>query len=106
VGYAHVSGPLDLAATVPLREQIQRLLTDGCRTVVLDLSGVRFVDSEGVRAMLTLRDETEKRSARLRLVVPAGSAVDRTLRLLRFDSLFSIFRTVSAAWRRQLSRDG
>jgi anti-anti-sigma regulatory factor len=73
--------------------------------LILDLSGVHFVDSEGVRALLLLRDQAEQRRARLRIVVSPNSPVERTLRLLRFDALFSIFRSASAAWRRQVSRE-
>jgi anti-anti-sigma factor len=105
IGYARVSGPLDMAAIGPFRRQIRRLLDSGCRALILDLSRVQFVDSQGVRALLLLRDEVEKRCAWLRMVVPQGSPVDRTLRLLRFDSLFTIFGSASAAWRRRFSRE-
>jgi anti-anti-sigma factor len=88
-----------MGATEPFKRQMQRLLDTGCRALILDLTGVQFVDSEGVRALLLLRDEAEKRCARLRVVVTPGSPVERTLRLLRFDSLFSIFRSTSAAWK-------
>ena|SRR5437588_1868186 len=104
IGYARVSGPLDVAAIGPFRQQIQRLLDGGCRALILDLSRVQFVDSQGIRALLLLRDEAEKRCAWLRMVIPQGSPVERTLRLLRFESLFTIFGSASAAWRRHLSR--
>jgi anti-sigma B factor antagonist len=103
VGYVHVAGPLDLSAIRPFKEKLQQLLDTGCRALILDLSGVHFVDSEGVRALLLLRDQAEQRHARLRVVIPPNSSVERTLRLLRFDALFSIFRSASAAWRRRLS---
>jgi hypothetical protein len=35
----------------------------------------------------------------VRLVVVEGSRVERMLRLLEFDALFSIFRAAEAAWR-------
>ena len=104
VGYAHVTGPLDLSAICPFKERLQQLLDTGCRSLILDLSGVHFVDSEGVRALLFLRDQAEQRHARLRVVVPPNSPVERTLRLLRFDALFAIFRSAAAAWRLGPSR--
>src|SRR4051794_28511100 len=76
VGYAHVSGPLDLATIPSFQQKVQRLLETGCRALILDLSGVQFVDSQGVRALLLLRDEAEKRRSRLRVVVPPGSPVE------------------------------
>jgi anti-anti-sigma factor len=104
VGYAHVTGPLDLSAIHPFKVKLQQLLDTGCRALILDLSGVHFVDSEGVRALLLLRDLAEQRHARLRVVVPPNSPVERTLRLLHFDTLFSIFRSAAAAWRLGQSR--
>jgi stage II sporulation protein AA (anti-sigma F factor antagonist) len=105
VGYARVDGPLDVAASDSFGQRLHALLGAGCRALILDLSGVQFVDSAGVRALLRLRDEAEQRSAWLRVVVPPDSPVDRTLRLLRFDTLFPIFHSVSAAWRRHLTRE-
>src|SRR5437762_14152260 len=61
IGYARVSGPLDLDAIAPFRQQVQRLLDAGCRALILDLSGVQFVDSQGARALLQLRDAVDKR---------------------------------------------
>lgn len=104
VGYARVAGPLDLSAIDPFKEKLLRLLDTGCRALILDLSGVHFIDSEGVRALLLLRDQAEQRRARLRVVVSPHSPVERTLRLLRFDTLFSIFSSASAAWRLGTSR--
>src|SRR5262245_60565535 len=106
VGYARVSGPLDMAAMGPLRQQVQGLLDNGCRALILDLSGVQFVDSQGVRALLQLRETVEKRCAWLRVVAPQGSPAERTLRLLRFESLFAVFGSAAAAWRRRLPREG
>jgi anti-anti-sigma factor len=75
------------------------LLQRGCRSLVLDLRQVDFVDSQGVKALLRLREEVIARRVPLRLVIAGESRVERTLRLLRFETLFEIHHSPSDAWR-------
>jgi anti-anti-sigma factor len=92
------TGPLNGAAGTALLAQI-RALTAACRSLIVDLRRVDYVDSQGAKALLALRDAVSEAGGRLRLVIAEGSPVERTLRLLHFDSLFPIFRRVTDAWR-------
>jgi anti-sigma B factor antagonist len=70
-------GELDLA-TVDLLERALGEIDDGAQTVVLDLSGLSFIDSTGLRLVLDLNDRYGGEADRLRVV--AGSpAVERLL---------------------------
>jgi len=95
-------GPLASASASAFFSQVASLLRRGCRSLVLDLRQVEFVDSQGVKALLRLRDEVLARRVRLRLVIDGESRVERTLRLLRFENLFEIHRSPSEAWRARL----
>jgi anti-sigma B factor antagonist len=95
-------GPLAAATAMTFMGQVAGLLQRGCRSLVLDLRQVEFVDSQGIKALLKLRDEVLARRVPLRLVIAGESRVERTLRLLRFESLFEIHRTPSDAWRARL----
>jgi anti-anti-sigma factor len=79
--------------------QVAGLIQRGCRSLVLDLRQVDFVDSQGVKALLALREELLARRVPLRLVLSGESRVERTLRMLRFESLFEIHTSPSEAWR-------
>ncbi len=77
----HLSGDLDHHCAGPLRGQIDRLL-DSTRAhrVVLDLSGLGFMDSSGIGLILGRYRLLEQRGARL-LLRPGGERVDRMLKL-------------------------
>jgi anti-anti-sigma factor len=46
------SGELDLQAVPELRDLFSSLASSGCREVVVDASGVTFIDVSGLRALL------------------------------------------------------
>ena len=48
------SGEVDLATVGAIREQIDELTAAGFRRIVLDLSGVTFLDSTGIRLVVDL----------------------------------------------------
>ena len=46
------SGEIDLASSPELRRQLQALLDDGVRRISLDLGGLTFIDSPGLRVLV------------------------------------------------------
>lgn len=82
-----VEGELDLAArnllTGPLNEQLEAAVT----VLVLDLSHVTFINSEGAAALVEARRLAEGR--RTELVLVSSRAVDRLLRLLELTGRFN-----------------
>jgi anti-anti-sigma factor len=70
-------GELDLA-TVDGLQQVLLEIDDGAETIVLDLSGLSFIDSTGLRLVLELNERYGGEADRLRVI--AGSpAVERLL---------------------------
>jgi anti-anti-sigma factor len=56
-----LSGELDMAVAFKLEPELDRLLaTPGIRTLVLDLADVSFVDSAGLGALLSIREEATR----------------------------------------------
>jgi anti-anti-sigma factor len=54
-------GDLDMAATFKLEPEVERLLAqDGVRRLVIDLTDVRFIDSAGIGALLSIHDRAER----------------------------------------------
>jgi len=72
-------GELDIA-TVKMLEQAVLELDDSAQMIVLDLSGLSFIDSTGLRLVIDLNERYGGEVDRLRVI--AGSpAVDRLLDL-------------------------
>jgi anti-sigma B factor antagonist len=61
---------------------------DAAPDVTVDLSGVRFMDSTGLRALLQARRRAEDDGGRLRLLVDPSGAVARLLDLAGVTDLF------------------
>lgn len=78
-----VHGELDLASVGGVRERIDALRAEG-RPVLLDLDGLSFMDSTGIR--LILQAVEDGRGSGWRFTVTRGSdAVRRVLRAARLD---------------------
>ncbi len=76
-------GELDPHTAPALREQIDEVTADSTRTLVLDVSGLRFIDSSGLRVIIGAHKDMTARSGRLVLRAPT----DTTRRLLDITGL-------------------
>jgi anti-anti-sigma factor len=74
-----VRGSLDLATAPALCAQIDHLAAVECAPIVVDLRGVEFGDSTGLRALVGATREAAIRACRLLVAVEPGSEVDRLL---------------------------
>src|SRR5438876_550895 len=62
-------GPFDGEAAELLTRDARALILTGCRSFILDLRQSEYVDSQGARGLLSLRDEVTRHGGRVRLVV-------------------------------------
>jgi anti-anti-sigma factor len=82
-----LAGALDLAAVVPTERAVHDLRRDGARHVVLDLRGLRFVDSQGLGLLLSLRNDA-KRNGHALTLVRGPAVVQRVFALTGTRGLF------------------
>jgi anti-anti-sigma factor len=82
-----LAGELDVATSDQLREAARDALQAGSRRLVLDLSGIRFIDSSGISALLETRTAAREASATLQLG-PLSPRVSEVLRFTGVDHLF------------------
>ena len=80
-------GELDLAEVGPLQAELERLCSNGLSALTLDLSGLEFLDSTGLHALLRLRSRCESQQLALRLV-PGPPSVQRLFRITGTDTQF------------------
>jgi len=84
-----VRGELDAYSAPAIEEQIGRLIADDVVEVVLDLAQTGFLDSSGLRAILTAQRRLSENHGRLRLREPS----DAVKRLLEITGLTEHFAT-------------
>ena len=83
------TGDLDLAAASTFVEAVTTAFTETLTSVVLDLSAVRFLDSSGLGALLTLHARCQTESVGLR-TINAPKQARRVLELTRLTERFNL----------------
>lgn len=76
-----MAGDLDFASVGPVTDELERVLAESAESLVLDLSGVGFLDSAGVKLLYELHSVMRSRGMDVRVVVPPGNPIRRTLDL-------------------------
>jgi anti-sigma B factor antagonist len=86
---------IDAAAAIRFKDAMRTETEEGPDRVILDLSTVDFIDSNGLGAIVASMKQTG-RDRRLDL---AGltPAVDNVFRLMRMDTVFNLYPTLDAA---------
>ena len=84
-----LDGELDIATAPALERLLREVERDRWPTVVVDLRQLSFIDSSGIRALLTANDRIGRRDGRM-LVRHPSRAVRRTLAAIGVDSILDI----------------
>jgi anti-sigma B factor antagonist len=79
-----VSGELDMLGAPELEAALGAIDFNGSQALVLDLRGVTFMDSTGLRLVFSARSRATERG-RLFAVTPSSEQVQRLLSLTRLD---------------------
>ncbi|MEJ3651926.1 STAS domain-containing protein [Actinomycetes bacterium KLBMP 9759] len=92
-----VGGEIDMAATPQLDVRLDDELHDErCRSLILDMSEVTFLDAHGISSMLRARSTARARRIRMEVVIRlTGSG--RPIALLGLDRQLPIQRSLDAA---------
>ena len=80
-----VFGELDIATAPRLDDELRRIEALDGKQVLLDLRGLDFIDSEGVRVLLAATRRFRSGSTRLRMF-RGGPEIERILRILGLDN--------------------
>ncbi|MDX2141261.1 MAG: STAS domain-containing protein [Chloroflexota bacterium] len=94
-----LTGRLEASVVPTLKESFKEMIRSGHCNLILDLSKVSFIDSSGLGMLSSILHATSACGGRLRCVVDADSAILRTLILVRFERVLSIYSTHEEALR-------
>jgi anti-sigma B factor antagonist len=84
-------GDLDIATEGQVAQVVRDLVAAGHVTIVMDLRGVEFIDSQGLRMLLVLRNDAKRNGHEFQLFPPAPSAL-RVFHLTQTAGLFDWLR--------------
>ena len=91
-----LSGELDISNAPRVEEEISRIEADAPTLVVLDLRGLAFMDSTGLRLIVSADARAREQGRRL-AVVKGPEAVQRIFRLTRLDERLDMVDDPTAA---------
>lgn len=86
------AGRLDAVGARPLGDELQTQISQGNVRLILDLSGTRYISSNGLRIMLRARKDAEGRGGSLKLC-GLSSRLLEIFEMAGFDRIFEIFPT-------------
>ena len=96
IAIVRVAGRVDAATAPEFERQCERALAGGEQYLVLDLAGVRYISSAGLRGVLAAGKTLIERGGALHLAALTG-VVREIFELSGFNALFSQHASVEAA---------
>jgi anti-sigma B factor antagonist len=96
-GVAHMAlaGEFDLAALPQFEDAIAAVEAGSPAAIVVDLSGLTFMDSSGLRALVTA-DERARAAGRRLAIVPGPPPVRRVFEITQLDRKLDLVEDASA----------
>jgi anti-anti-sigma factor len=96
-GLVHVAlrGELDLSTVGKVQDELKRVEEGSPRTVVLDLSKLTFLDSTGLRCLVTA-DERARTEGRRVVLVRGPDPVQRVFAITRLEDRLEMVDDVSS----------
>ena len=91
-----ITGEADVTNADELRRLLDEEVSRRPRTLIIDLSGLRFMDSSALHELLRVNRALDRQGGALALVSPQA-AVAKILRLTTADRLIPVFDSVAAA---------
>src|SRR4051794_22303693 len=94
---ARVSGELDLAGAPSTGDAIGEAVPTSARTLVVDFTGLEFIDSSGIAMLFNLARRLGARRQDLRVVARVGGPVARVLEIVEFNRAAPVHETLDDA---------
>jgi anti-sigma B factor antagonist len=96
VSLVDVSGRLTSFETGALRDSISRLLKQGHKDIVLNLSGLQYLDSSGIGELARVYVSVVKQSGQMK-VIGLSSKIEEVLKITHLYQVFPEFPDEEAA---------
>jgi anti-anti-sigma factor len=91
----NVTGRIDMTTSDAFRERLVKLLAAG-KPLVVDMSGVSYISSAGLRALMIGSRQAHGANTRLAVAAPQPVVME-IFKISRFDKVLSCHSTVEAA---------
>ena len=90
------AGEVDNMTAPKVIDAVNDALAIGGTQFVIDLSGVTFIDSSGLRSIIVSNKRIKEHNGALRVVI-ATSRISKVFRITGLDKVYDVFTTVEEA---------
>lgn len=97
VAVAVIDGEIDLASGMQFADETLGKMPDDAVALVVDLSGLRYIDSAGVRSLFEIASALRMREQPFALTVPEGSLLRSVLKITNVEEVAPICSTLDEA---------
>lgn len=104
VPIARVREDIDAANVTSTQQQLDSALGPDASSLVIDLSDTRYLDSAGIDMLLRLSDRLEHRRAKLILVIPETSQIQRLATIVGLQDAIAIHPSLAQALQQAAKR--
>ena len=92
-----INTPIDAKTAVELEDELDRIIYfHNDKDIILNLSGVKYMSSSGLRIFIALKNNMIETNQKLKLV-GLSEAVHKIFEITRVKELFEIFPTIEEA---------
>jgi anti-sigma B factor antagonist len=95
VAVVALSGEFDLAGVQAFEGELAKVEQTGAEVVLVDLSGLGFMDSSGLRA-LVMADQRATKTGRRLAIVPGPPAIRRVFEITQLDDRLDLVESASS----------
>jgi anti-sigma B factor antagonist len=97
VDVMRLGGEVDLGNSRDVAEALLDHVSEDSPGLVIDLSGLRYVDSAGIRLFVELSERLRRNRQTLALAVPSDAPIHRTLSIVKMELLVPVHESVEDA---------
>ena len=98
-----ITGRLDIAGTDEISTKFAALAASAQRRVLVDLAGVSFLASIGIRSIISTAKAVQQRGGKMVLLVANDSTVQKTLEITGIPDLIPMYTDAAEAERTALN---
>jgi len=92
----HVAGEVDVYTSPALKSALVDAASNGCRTVIVDLGKVPFIDSSGLGVLVGALRRVRESDGELR-IVSGSETVVKIMRITGLDRVFTLYTSLDEA---------
>ena len=96
VGIVRISGKLDTQSFPEAQSQLTRLVEEGTRKILVDLKGLVYISSAGLRVLLSTAKLLESNGGEIR-ICSLNDFVEEVFEISGFSTIFQVFGSEAEA---------